>query len=265
MKKTVTFFLTIVIITLFSFISCKDKDATGNKKITLDIVAAHVQFKAIGVGNITIDWGDETAPEIFLLSIKESKYSHQYQSGGKHTVKITGHITSFYSGHFDLDGSYTINEITTLDASNNSTLKELDCSENIITQIDVTNCTSLTVLDCWDNQLATLNLNDNTALTTLRCKQNNLTHLDVSSNKTLSLLSCSENKITTLDMTNNVKLKELYCDKNSLSYLELNKLFETLHADTISVKGKLVVISGNPGSRFCSEGIAEKKGWSVYK
>ena len=265
MKKIVTFFLSIVLIALFSFVSCKDKDETGNQKITLEVAATHVQFKAVGVGNMTIDWGDETTPEIFLLSSAKSNFSHQYQSVNKHTIKITGHITSFYSGHFDLNGSYATNEIITIDANKNSTLKELDCSENSITQIDVSQCTSLTVLDCWDNLLATLNLNDNTALITLRCKQNYLTNLDVSNNKTLNLLSCSENTITKLDVTNNVKLKELHCDKNNLSYLELNNLFETLHTDTVNVKEKFIVVSGNPGSRFCAEQIAEKKGWTVYK
>ena len=265
MKKNVTIFFITAIIALFSLVSCDDKDETGNQKITLEVTSPYVQFVTDGIGNITIDWGDETVPETTVLSNKESKYSHQYQSGSKHTIKITGHITSFYSGSFYVDGSYTTNKITTLDASKNSVLKILDCSENTITQIDLSQCSALTELQCWSNQLTTLNLNDNTALIKLRCMQNKLTNLDVSKNKMLTMITCSENKITTLDMTNNNKLRDFYCDKNNLSYLELNKLFETLHADTISVKEKFIVISGNPGSRYCTEQIAEKKGWTVYK
>jgi len=265
MKKIVAIFFTTTLIALFSLVSCEDNNEITNEKITLEVAASYVQFTAAGVGNITFDWGDETESETFVLSSINSYYSHQYYSDNKHTLTINGHITSFYSSSFYLDGNYATNQITTLDASKNSALKTLDCSENIITQIDVNQCTALTELECGNNWLATLNVNDNTALVKLRCQQNLLTHLDLSNNIKLSILSCNENKITQLDMNHNIKLKELYCEKNYFSYTELNKLFETLHADTINVKGKFIVVSGNPGSRFCTKEIAEKKGWTVYK
>ena len=264
MKKIVPIFFITALITLFSLLSCDDKkNETDNEKISLEVAAMQVQFAAVGIGNITFDWGDETKPETFVLSSVKSNFSHQYHSGGKHTIQINGHITSFYSGSFYIDGSYATNQISTLDVSKNSTLKELDCSENIITQMDVSQCTALTKLECWSNQLTMLNLNDNTALIKLRCMQNKLTNLEVSNNKMLTMIVCSENRITKLDMTNNVKLQALYCDKNNLSYLELNKLFETLHDDNITVKGKIVLIAGNPGSKYCNAAIAKNKGWDV--
>jgi len=265
MKKRITFFFTTAILILFVLVSCDDKNETNDNQITLEVTAAYVKFAAAGVGNITFDWGDETKPEIFVLSSANSNYTHQYYSGDKHTIKINGHITSFYSGSFYIDGCYATNQIVTLDASKNSVLQKIDCSENQITQLNVSQCTVLTELECWSNLLSALNLNDNTALIKLRCMQNQLSNLEVSNNKTLTILSCNENKITKLNMSNNIKLKELYCEKNIFSYTELNNLFETLHADTITVKRKFISIYGNPGSGFCTKEIAEKKGWAVYK
>jgi len=263
MKKIAAFFLAIAVIVLLSISSCDNKkDETSAQKITLEVAAAHVKFAAAGIGNITIDWGDETKPEIAVLSSVMSNFSHQYLSGEKHTIEIAGHVTSFYSGHFEIDGSYATNEIITLDASKNSVLKTLDCSENIITQMDVSKCSALIELHCWSNQLTTLNLNDNTALQKLRCMQNKLTSLVVSNNNMLTMIICSENKITKLDMSNNIKLKELYCDKNNLLHTELNKLFETLHDKNIA--GKTVLVSGNLGSKYCDTAIASKKGWKIY-
>ena len=265
MKKIVAVFFTTSLIALFSLVSCDDKNEMTNEKMSLDVAASYIQLAAVGIGNITFDWGDDTKTETFVLSNVMSNYSHKYQSGSKHTIKITGRVTSFYSGHFEIDGSSITNQISALDASNNSALQKLDCSDNQITQIDVSKCTELTDLACWCNQLTTLNLNDNKALIYLRCWQNKLTKLDVSNNKMLIMIGCGENKITKLDMSNNLKLKELYCDKNSLTHMELNNLFETLHSDTVSVKGKFISISDNPGSRFCTDEIAKKKGWTVYK
>ena len=265
MKKIVAIFFTTALIALFSLVSCDDKNEITNEKITLEVAASYIQLAAAGVGYITFDWGDDTKTETFVLSSAKSNFSHQYYSGEKHTIKITGHIISFYSSHFEIDGSKFTNQITTLDASKNSVLKTLDCSENQITQIDVSQCPVLTELDCWSNQLTSLNLNDNKALIYLRCWQNKLPALDLSNNKMLNIVGCSENKITKLDMTNNIKLKELYCEKNNLSHIELNNLFETLHADTVTVKGKFISIAGNYGSGFCTKEIAEKKGWTVYK
>jgi len=264
MKKiTEKFFITITIIASMLLFSCNDKSKT-NEKIVLEVASTQVKFMATGIGNMTIDWGDDSTPELFTLTNIKSGYQHQYQNDNKHIIEITGHIVYFYAGRFEIDGSYTSNQIKLLNASNSFALKQLDCSENIITQLDVSKCTALMDLDCWDNQLTTLNVADCKALVNLRCQKNQLINVDFINNEALTILSCSDNTITNLDMSSNTKLKELYVQKNNLSHIAINNLFETLHDKDIA-GGKFISISDNMGSPYCDTNIAVKKGWKVYR
>ena len=70
-------------------------------------------------------------------------------------------------------------------------LDALRCFENDLTSLDVSNNTGLKELYCGDNQLTSLDVSNNTALTNLDCNGNQLTSLDVSNNTDLSLLGIS--------------------------------------------------------------------------
>ena len=87
-------------------------------------------------------------------------------------------------------------------------LTELHCGINQLTTLDVSNNTALTWLDCGENNLTSLDVSNNTALTELHCGINQLTTLDVSNNTTLTELHCSFNQLTTLDVSNNTTLTE---------------------------------------------------------
>ncbi len=82
----------------------------------------------------------------------------------------------------------------------------LFCIINQLTSLDVSNNTALIGLVCFDNQLSSLDVSNNTALKDLRCSSNQLISLDVSNNTHLRNLKCSNNQLSSLDISNNTIL-----------------------------------------------------------
>ncbi len=115
------------------------------------------------------------------------------------------------------------NQLTALDVSENTALKELYCYINQLTKLDVSKNTELTELDCYGNQLTTLDVSENTALTELECDENQLTSLDVSKNTALTYLICGGNQLTSLDVSKNTALTYLGCGYNQLTSLDVSK------------------------------------------
>ena len=74
-------------------------------------------------------------------------------------------------------------------------LTHLNCSLNQLTSIDVSENIALTYLNCSSNQLTSLDVSKNTALTELYCYSNQLTSFDVSGCTALTSLDCHQNRI----------------------------------------------------------------------
>ncbi len=180
-----------------------------------------------------VDFGDGN---LISFAPNSDKYFNIKGELKGNTIKIYGDksISAFY---------LKSNQLTTLDLSNHTSLKTLDCSRNKLTYLDLLNNTmlenlncksnkitslvvdnnvALTTLDCSWNKLTSLVVDNNVALTTLRCTWCGLTSLDVRSNTALTKLFCSENHLTVLDVRNNLELTELFCSENNLSALEVN-------------------------------------------
>ena len=113
------------------------------------------------------------------------------------------------------------NQLTTLDVSKNTKLKELSCYNNRLTSLVVSN-TALTSLGCSNNQLTTLDVGNNEELNYLYCENNQLTTLDVSENAALQELDCSGNQLTELDVSKNKALQKLDCSGNQLTELDVS-------------------------------------------
>ncbi len=79
-------------------------------------------------------------------------------------------------------------------------IQQFGCDRNggNITGLDVTQNTKLKDLTCYGNHLGNLDVSKNTELTTLFCYRNQLSTLDVSKNTELTTLLCSENQLSTL-------------------------------------------------------------------
>ena len=102
-----------------------------------------------GSGDAVINWGDGTVEQEMLLEYdKERKgddfsFIHDYRENSAHTIKITGeNITHLFCLGMELTGldvrkdkslatlDCSINELTSLDVSNNPVLKELHYDED---------------------------------------------------------------------------------------------------------------------------------------
>ncbi len=120
------------------------------------------------------------------------------------------------------------NQLTSLDMSENTLLKNLICDYNSLTSLNVTKCTALVNLDCESNQLTTLDITKNTALTDLACGENLLISLDVSMNINLKDFDCSNNQLTSLNVSNNKVLSDFVCYKNKINGAAMDALIESL-------------------------------------
>ena len=81
-------------------------------------------------------------------------------------------------------------------------LENLQCQYNNLTALDLSNNTSLVQLNCSNNSLLSLNTSTLSSLENLTCYVNNLTSLDLSMNTSLRILSCSSNNMSILNIRN---------------------------------------------------------------
>ncbi|MDW8849691.1 LamG-like jellyroll fold domain-containing protein [Flavobacterium sp. MMLR14_040] len=115
------------------------------------------------------------------------------------------------------------NQITSLDFSQNTKLKQLECYENKLMSLNLTANPDLWYLDCFTNKLTTLDLSQNKLLQTVYCFENLLTNLNISNLTNLESLDCPDNQLTNLDVSTNTALKELHCYRNKLQSLDVSK------------------------------------------
>jgi Leucine-rich repeat (LRR) protein len=114
------------------------------------------------------------------------------------------------------------NQLTSLDVSNNSALENLWCGFNELTSLDVSNNSALENLWCGFNELTSLDVSNNTALTSLSPYFNELISLDVSNNNALTYLSIQNNQLTSIDVSNNAALDIFYCTNNQITNLDVS-------------------------------------------
>ena len=113
------------------------------------------------------------------------------------------------------------NNISSLDLTNASALRQLQCGNNSLTSLDVSHNTALTILSCYNNNINELNLNQNSALTNLSCGNNFMNTLIVNGASAIEILLCNSNNINILDLSQNNFLKTLNCSSNQLIKLDV--------------------------------------------
>lgn len=84
------------------------------------------------------------------------------------------------------------NQLTSLDVSNNTILRELNCSHNQITHLDLSNNLVLKYFFCADNQLTSLDVSNNTRLEEFSCSNNLISQLDLSYNTAIREISLND-------------------------------------------------------------------------
>lgn len=124
------------------------------------------------------------------------------------------------NGFLDVNGQFSdIFDLTGIEAFVN--LKVLHVYLNQLTTLDLSNNTALEILWCFDNQLSILDLNNNTALEVLLCGYNNLTSLNFTNCSNLKILLCGENDLSNLNLTSNSLLEEVNLSQNQLIFLDV--------------------------------------------
>ena len=114
------------------------------------------------------------------------------------------------------------NQLTSIDLSRNTQLRELYCHNNMLNDLDVSRNNKLTLLSCSQNKIRALDLSQNTILSELYCSDNQLTTLDVSNNTSLTTLFCRNNNLTTIDVSRNLALTTFSCSMNRLKSIDVS-------------------------------------------
>ena len=131
------------------------------------------------------------------------------------TVALRGKITEL---------SCSDNELTALGVRDLTALQKLDCYNNQLTDLDTSGLTTLKELNCSKNQLKALNVKGCTALEELLCRNNQLTSLDASGLTTLKMLGCNGNQLASLNVSGCIALENLGCFRNRLTALNVQGL-----------------------------------------
>ena len=187
----------------------------ASKKMTMTTAASEIKLWIAGTGKFTINWGDGSPSDTYMLGgiTSSTSLGYKYSSTSTHTITITGENVTILGCQN--------NQLTELDVSKNTALLSLDCTKNQLTELDVSKNTMLIFLLCVQNQLTSLDVSKNTALNELRCWDNLLTKLDL--NTDIESLYCHNNLLTSLDVSKNTALQNLYCFNNILTSLDVSK------------------------------------------
>ena len=149
-------------------------------------------------------------------------------------------------------------------------LTGFDCAKNgeNLTALDASNNTQLMELFCGNNNLSSLDVSKNTKLTDLSCFNNKLSNLDLSKNTELFLLSCEDNKLSSLDISKKSKLKELYCYENNFTTATLDDIYCSLPDRTGKSYGMIQPVYNSSSSNHATvlatnAANATAKNWKV--
>jgi Leucine-rich repeat (LRR) protein len=122
-----------------------------------------------------------------------------------------------------LDVICPFNNLSAINVSQNIGLERLVVSMNAgLSILDVSTNVNLRDLMCDNTSISTLNLSNQAALELLDCSNANLTSLNVSACPLLQKLYCEGNSISTLNTGNCVNLWYLSCQGNGISNLDLS-------------------------------------------
>lgn len=137
-------------------------------------------------------------------------------------------------------------DITRLDVSKNTALKELDCSDARLTELDVTHNPALKRLKCSNTKLTGLDVSQNVVLEALDVYRCGLTSLDISRNPALKELDVSYSALLDLDISHNIVLETLVAMGTKMTQIDTgnNPVLRSINASASGLE--LLDISNNP-------------------
>lgn len=115
-----------------------------------------------------------------------------------------------------------VNNITSVEGIEHFVnLNYLSVGVNDLTSLDVSQNTLLEYIGCPSNEITSINLGDNANLIELSCSNNLLTSIDISQNPNLEVLNASRNTINSISLTNNTNLKHINLGDNNLNDIDI--------------------------------------------
>ena len=257
-------------------------DASLTWKIDNAEQKAKIMLDAVAGEKCVIDWGDGTAPDMFIGSgnafnpigwlVPEDSYvySHTYNTPGTYKVTMYGEksdncpLTSLLWNQRNNQFDYRITsidirkaislksitlrntEIANIDISHSPDLLYLYIENSLLTQLDVSKNNLLQYLVCIGSQLTSLNVSNNLLLNTLLCDNNQLSDINISKNKLLGNLSVTSNNLTRIDVSQNSALYSLDCGRNQLTNLDVSSNPALISLTCFNNKLTNLDISSNP-------------------
>ncbi len=176
-----------------------------------DVTIPDANFKSYLVNNSLINTNGDSE----IQCSEAIAFTGAIYCQGKQIADLTGieafvNVTKLYCN---------MNQLTSLDLSQNIHLRELFCESNQLTNLNITQNTDLAVINCEGNQLTTIDFTNNVNLVELNCKRNSLATIDLTQNLALSYLECGFNQLTGLNINSNVDLKYVSCQNNQITTL----------------------------------------------
>lgn len=184
-------------------------DVTKNPELeTLDIASNHLteldvtknpKLSYLGCSNNML-------PKLDLTQSTSLKYLYcEYNKITELNLQNCKQLVDLYCSANTLEKPLIITE--------NKELTRLSASLINIETLDLTQNTKLKILNCSDNsKLTEIDLSQNILLNSFTCQNSNLQNLDVSKNVALTTLNCLYNPLTSLDLTNNKSINNLQCN-----------------------------------------------------
>ncbi|AXG67857.1 internalin-J [Kordia sp. SMS9] len=159
---------------------------------------------------------------------------------GKNIASLTGleDFTALQSLDFSINNVTTVdltqnaqlrfllltgNSLATINVSQNPLLRGLTVEENLLTTIDVTQNPLLESLNISKNLFTSIDVTQNAGLTNLDVGENSLSQINVTQNPVLAFLTLDKNNFSAVDVTNNPLLSSLSVEENSLTTIDITQ------------------------------------------
>ena len=141
--------------------------------------------------------------------------------------------------------SWDRSEVTELDLSGNTKLKEISLPHSPLNKLDVSDCTDLRTVNLNFNSLTKLDFSNNTKVTSIVVEEGNISELNINGLTSLQTLKVYHNKLETIDLSTNKALTFLDVGRNKLTGVDIrnNRLIQTLFIDNNEIE--LIDISYN--------------------
>lgn len=183
-------------------------------------------FEVLGMGRITVDWGDGTV-ERLELPAKRLRCKHDYARLDSYSIRVVGGPESelqcldLWIGPECAKKNHCC--YTSLRIDRCKKLFWLYCHHHEIEELDLAGCPKLEELYCQCNRLQRLDLRPTRSLRKLACELNPIEELDLSPCPQLRSLALGHMPLTQLDVKPCGKLEELICESSPLTTLRLGR------------------------------------------